>query len=191
MYIYKTHIMVAERNTGRLIKTVFYWDEVNWTVKGRNGNETSLNIFLYHFHLNHPSESPVEKFNLIKRYGFPILENPPSEELTFHRGRRTGSGACSSQTRPLGGGGPGCDDLEAMRRRARHSSGGSAFQTERTADSEAERCSECSRNRIQRCHLRLIRQGVGREMDGGRGWDQTKEGMGALVRSRCNRELGR
>ena len=76
---------------------------------------------------------PVEKFNLIKRYGFQILENPPSEELTFHRGRRTGSGACSSQTRPLRGGGPGCDDLEALRRRARHSSGGSAFQAEGTA----------------------------------------------------------
>lgn len=37
-------------------------------VKGRNGNETSLNIFLYHFHLNHINELPVEKFNLIKRY---------------------------------------------------------------------------------------------------------------------------
>ena len=33
-----------------------------------NGNETSLNIFLYHFHLNHINELPVEKFNLIKRY---------------------------------------------------------------------------------------------------------------------------
>ena len=37
-------------------------------VKGRNGNETSLNIFLYHFHLSHVNKLPVQKFNLIKSY---------------------------------------------------------------------------------------------------------------------------
>lgn len=49
MYVYAGMYCICIKKSWKTNKNGFLWDRRNWMARDRNGNETSLGIFLYHF----------------------------------------------------------------------------------------------------------------------------------------------